>query len=65
MENEKSYDPKKLEYNLKYKAENMKRIPLDVKKEWYDTVLKPAADAAGEPVNTFIKKAVMYRINKQ
>lgn len=52
-------------YNIQYKREQLKRVPFEVKREYYDNVLKPAADRAGEPVNTFIKKAIENRINEQ
>lgn len=45
----------------KYRQANYKRIPLDVPKEKYDQI-KAAADAAGESVNGYIKKAVDARI---
>lgn len=45
----------------KYRQANYKRIPLDVPKEKYDQI-KTAADAAGESVNGYIKKAVDARI---
>ncbi len=53
-----SYNPKKKEYNQRYVKENIKRIPLDIQKSYYDEILKPAADASGMPVNTFIKEAI-------
>lgn len=61
----REYSPKKLEYNLQYKVKNLKRIPLDVQMEYYEKVLKPAAAAAGVPVNTFIKQAIKEKIEKQ
>ena len=45
----------------KYNAAHLKRIPLDVQKEKYDEI-KAAADAAGESVNGYIKKAIEMRI---
>lgn len=56
------YSEKKKAYNIVYQKENMKRVPLDVQKEYYEEVLKPAAERVGEPVNTFIKKAIEERI---
>ena len=49
----------------KYKNKTMKRIPLDVRKEYYDNEIKPAADRAGESVNGYIKKAVADRILRE
>ena len=48
---------------VKYKEKNIKRIPLDVQKEKYEEI-KAAADAAGEKVNTYIKKAIDERMER-
>lgn len=48
----------------RYNERHIKRIPLDVQKEYYDQVLKPAAEAAGLPVNTYIKEAVAEKIDR-
>lgn len=62
-----AYTEKKLQYNLKYKKENMKRIPFDLRYTGegltYE-LLKSAAEAKGEPVNTFIKNACIERIER-
>jgi len=47
----------------KYAKENLKRIPLDVQKEKYEEI-KTAADAVGEKVNTYIKKAIDERMER-
>ena len=54
----------KKKYNANYAKDKLKRIPLDVQKEYYDNILKPAADNAGETINGFIKAAVDDRINR-
>ena len=46
---------------LEYARKKLKRIPLDVQKDEYDKI-KAAADAAGEPVNTYIKTAIRRRM---
>ena len=48
----------------KYQHEKIKRIPLDVRKEYYFE-LKQAADNAGESVNMYIKKAIAMRIEQE
>ena len=48
----------------KYAREKLKRIPLDVQKEKYEEI-KAAADAAGEKVNGYIKKAIEERIERE
>lgn len=44
-----------------YAKKSLKRIPLDVQKEKYDEI-KDAAEAAGESVNGYIKKAIDERM---
>ncbi|MGN0357211.1 MAG: hypothetical protein ACI4E0_05245 [Blautia sp.] len=48
----------------KYAREKLKRIPLDVQKEKYEEI-KAAADAAGEKVNGYIKKAIEERMERE
>lgn len=59
------YNETSKRYTINYAKENLKRVALDVKKEYYENVLKPAADAAGEPINTYIKKAIEMRMNAE
>ena len=49
--------------NTKYREKSIKRIPLDVQKEKYEKI-KIAAEAAGESVNGYIKKAVDQRMEQ-
>ena len=51
------------EYLYDYQKAKLKRIPLDVPKEKYEEI-KAAADAAGEKVNGYIKKAVDERMQR-
>jgi uncharacterized protein (DUF1778 family) len=53
----------KTKYDINYAKENLKRIPLDVQKEKYEEI-KAAADAAGEKVNGYIKKAIDERMER-
>ena len=57
--NESSYEASK-----KYKAVKIKRVPLDMQISDYEK-LQAAADMAGEKVNTFIKKAIAERIQRE
>lgn len=59
-----TYSQSKTEYNMKYAKEKLKRIPLDVQKEKYEQI-KAAADAAGEKVNSYIKKAIDERMEQE
>lgn len=47
----------------KYKAENIKRVPLDVQKDEY-AALKAAADSAGIGVNAYIKAAIRAQMSR-
>ena len=53
----------KTKYSIEYAKKNLKRIPLDVPKEKYEEI-KAAADAAGEKVNGYIKKAIEQRLER-
>lgn len=50
--------------NMKYRKENVKRIPLDVQKEKYIEI-QEAATAAGEKVNAYIKRAIDMRMESE
>lgn len=54
---------KKTQYNLAYAKKKLKRIPLDVQKEKYDEI-QSAANAVGESVNGYIKKAIDERMER-
>ena len=49
--------------SIEYAKRSLKRIPLDVQKEKYKQI-KAAADAAGEKVNSYIKKAIDERMER-
>ena len=59
-----AYTKEAYEAAKKYKNEKIKRVPLDMQKDDYD-VLKAAADACGEKVNEFIKKAIRERLERE
>lgn len=52
------------EYLYDYQKAKLKRIPLDVPKEKYEEI-KAAAEAAGEKVNGYIKKAIDERMERE
>ena len=56
-------NPNKKTYNANYAKAKLKRIPLDVQKEKYNQI-KAAADAVGEKVNSYIKKAIEERMTR-
>lgn len=55
---------KEYERFYRYKEKAIKRVPLDMQKEYFETVLKPAAEKSGMPVNTFIKQAITEKIER-
>lgn len=59
------YDDKKRDYTIKYAKEKLKRIPLDVTKQYYDEILKPVANSVGMSVNGFIKEAIQEKITRE
>ena len=50
------------EYHIKYEKKNLKRIPLNVQREYFEQVIKAEADKRGLAINTFIKEAIKYYI---
>lgn len=57
LENKKKYD-------AQYVKENMKRIPLNVRKEEYEAI-KTAADKHGESVSGYIKESIKMRMSSE
>lgn len=53
----------KAKYDMEYAKAKLKRIPLDVQKEKYEEI-KAAAEASGESVNGYIKKAIDERMER-
>ena len=50
-------------YVTKYKRENLKRVPLEVRKDFYESV-KAAADTCSMSVNGFIKSAIKEKMER-
>lgn len=50
--------------SIEYAKRALKRIPLDVQKEKYEEI-KAAADAIGESVNGYIKRAIDERMERR
>lgn len=55
---------KKSEYDVDYAKTFIKRVPLDMQKSEYEH-LKAVADAKGEKVNEYIKKAIRQRMERE
>lgn len=58
-----SKSARKAKYDIQYAKSRLKRIPLDVQQGKYIEI-KTAAEAAGESVNGYIKKAVEQRMQR-
>lgn len=50
---------------MKYSATHIKQTGFKVQKTYFENVLKPAVEAAGESMNGFIKKAIDQRIERE
>ena len=59
-----SITEKRKESMYEYARKNIKRVPFDVQKEQYERI-KAAADAAGESVNGYIKRAIDERMERE
>lgn len=49
---------------IKYAKEKLKRIPLDVKKDYYEEVIEAEAKKRGISVRAFILKAIEHEIER-
>lgn len=58
------YSEKKKEYNVKYTREKVKRIALEMQKEYYEKTLAPAVTASGLSINGYIKQAIAEKIER-
>ena len=59
-----SYDEKQKDYSIKYAREKLKRIPLDVKKEYYTDVIEAEAKKRCISVRAFILQAIEHEIER-
>ena len=59
-----TYNEKQKEYSIKYAKENLKRVPLDLKKEEYER-LSMSARSENMSINGFIKKAIEEKIARE
>lgn len=58
-----AYNEQTYKASQKYKAKKVKRVPLDMQISDYE-LLKAAADEVGEGINTYIKRAISERIER-
>ena len=59
------YDPKNNAYVNNYKKEHCKKISVEVRKDYYEDVLFPAAESAGLSVHGYIKEAIREKIERE
>lgn len=50
--------------SLRYAKDKLKRVPLDLKREDYES-LSESAKAAGKSINGFIKEAIREKIERE
>lgn len=62
-EKKNSYSESRKRASIKYAKENLKRIPLDVKLSVYCDI-QAHAEAQGESLNGFIKRAIMETMER-
>lgn len=53
----------KTQYTVKYASNHYKRVPLDLKQDYYDQVKAFLTDK-GVPVNTYIKSALSEKLEQ-
>ena len=58
------YNEKIKDYSIQYAKNNLKRIPLDVKKEYYTEVIEAEAKKRGISVRAFILQAIEHEIER-
>ena len=59
-----AYTEKQGQYSVQYAKKNLKRIPLDVKKEYYEDVIVKEAEKLGMSVRSFILSAIEEKVQK-
>ena len=64
MKSEKKTTAAHMKSTIKYAKNNLKRVPLDLQKEYYENILVPVCERSGVPVNTFIKQAIQEKIDR-
>lgn len=55
----------KIQCNMRYAKNNLKRIPLDVKKEYYTDVIEKEAYKRNISVRAFILEAIEEKIERE
>lgn len=59
------YDAKAKDRSIRYAKRNLKRIPLDVRREYYDEVILPAAQERGTSVRHLILTALTEKLDRE
>ena len=59
-----AYNPKYNEHHYAYRTKKFRRVGVDFERNYFNLILKPAAEAAGLPVNTFIKRSIAEKIEQ-
>lgn len=56
---------KQMQYTIKYAKKTLKRISLDVKKEYYENVLLPEAQKRNMTMRRFILTSIEEKISRE
>ena len=59
-----AYDEVAKKATIKYMKTKLRRIPLDYKKEEFESDIRPFIEKSGLPTATFIKQAVREKIER-
>ena len=51
-----------IDANIRYMKKNLKRVPFDVKKEYYSEVIEPEAAKRGLSVRAFLLQSIDFYI---
>ena len=60
-----AYNEKIKDYSIEYAKQKLKRITLDVKKEYYENVILTEAEKRGMSVRSFILSAIDEKIKRE
>jgi predicted HicB family RNase H-like nuclease len=59
------YSKEQGQYSIQYAKKNLKRIPLDVQKEYYEEVIVKEAEKRNISVRAFILQAIEEKIERE
>lgn len=51
-------------YDIAYAKKNLKRVPLDIRRDFYESVMCKLPELTGSSINGFIKAAITEKIQR-